>query len=397
MTESASEGLCIGIVAGEASGDRLGAGLMAALTAQCPGIRFLGAGGPAMRAAGLDCRIRSERLTMNGFIEPLLRLPGLLRARQRLRNDFARAGIHGFIGIDFNGFNLVLARDLKRRGIPTSQFVSPAVYAWRSERLRYVHRALDQVLALYPFEPPLYVDSGVEAVFVGHPLADALTEPPERALLRSEFGGAACGGAACGGADTGCVLAVMPGSRPAELTRMLDPFLDGVARVQAARPDCLALIAAVDAPAAGRIEAALRRGHPTVRARVVTGRSTDVLAAADLALVKSGTGTLEAMLLGVPMVVAYRLDPLSAWLVRSRLRTPWVALPNILAGEALVPELLQEAVTGAALAEGLLAQLPRTACLRRRFAELAQMLGRGASQQAAGAFLDLLARRGVLT
>ncbi len=390
MTDPAQKPVRIGIVAGEASGDRLGAGLMAALTAQRPDISFLGAGGPAMRAAGLDCRIRSERLTMNGFIEPLLRLPGLLRARRRLRNDFARAGICGFIGIDFNGFNLVLARDLKRRGIPTSQFVSPAVYAWRSERLRHFHRALDQVLALYPFEPPLYVDSGVEAVFVGHPLADTLAEPPSRAQLRAEF-------VASGGADADCVVAVLPGSRPGELARMLDPFLDAVARVQTAQPDCLALIAAVDAPAAARIEAVLRRDYPNVRARVVTERATDVLAAADLALVKSGTGTLEAMLLGVPMVVAYRLDPVSAWLVRSRLRTPWVALPNILAGEALVPEFLQEAVTGEALAEALMAQRPRSAWLRGRFAELAGTLSRGASHRAATAFLDLLARREALS
>lgn len=374
------------MVAGEASGDGLGAALMDALSARHTDLAFIGAGGPGMRARGLECRIATERLTMNGFVEPLLRLPWLVRARRRLLEDFARSGIQAFVGIDFNGFNLILERSLKRRGVVTCQYVSPAVYAWRAERLRRFHRAMDLVLTLYPFEPALYADTPVEAVFVGHPLADRLAPPADRARLR----------AAMGVSESTLLLAVLPGSRPSELKRLLAPFADAAGRVLQARADAKAAFAAVDARAASNISSAVHGLLPSERVRVVTDRSADVLGAADFALVKSGTGTLEAMLLGVPMVVAYRLDPLSARIVRARLRTPWVALPNILARESLVPELLQEDVTGPALAAALLAQLPRRAELQARFAVLAADLRQGASGRAAEALLGLLERRGVL-
>lgn len=374
------------MVAGEASGDGLGAALMDALSARHAGLTFIGAGGPGMRARGLECTIATERLTMNGYLEPVLRLPWLLRARRRLLEDFARSGIQAFVGVDFNGFNLILERSLKRRGLVTCHYVSPAVYAWRAERLRRFHRAMDLVLTLYPFEPDLYADTPVEAVFVGHPLADRLAPPADRARLR----------AGLGVAESTLLLAVLPGSRPAELKRLLAPFVAAVSRVLQARADAEAVFAAVDSRAAAKISSAVHGSLPLERVRIVTGRSADVLAAADFALVKSGTGTLEAMLLGVPMVVAYRLDPLSARIVRARLRTPWVALPNILARESLVPELLQEDASGEALAAALLAQLPRRAELAVRFAALARKLRQNASERAADALLGLLQRRGVL-
>lgn len=381
--------LCL--VAGEPSGDRLGAGLMAAIERRCPGVSFVGAGGPAMRAAGLEVVVPTEALTMNGLVDPILHLPRLWRIRRRLLHAFAAAPIDGFVGIDFNGFNLGLERRLKRGGVAVTHYVSPSIYAWRAGRLRHFHEAMDQVLALYPFEPELYRNSPVSAVFVGHPLADELSPATlprgwaRRESLRAEFG--------IGGSDV-TVLAVLPGSRRSELRRMLRPFLEAARCFQVAQPDVVVLLAAADAAAERGIRSELAQGSwPGFE--LVVGRGSDVLAAADLALVKSGTGTLEAMLLGVPMVVAYRVDALTAALLRPLLHTPHVALPNLLAGERLVPEFLQQAVQAEPLAEALAAELPRAAMLRERFAALAAPLRRGASERAAEAIIALLAQRGI--
>ncbi len=373
------------MVEGEPSGDRLGAGLMAAIERSCPGVCFLGAGGPAMRAAGLDVVVPTEALTMNGLIEPLLNLPRLWRCRRKLRQAFVAAPIDAFVGIDFNGFNLGLERSLKRRGVAVTHYVSPSIYAWRPGRLRGFHRAMDQLLTLYPFEAELYRHSPVAAVFVGHPLADELAPIADRTALRAELGV---------GGDGVMVLAVMPGSRRSELRRLLPDFLDAAIRFQASHSKVAILVAAVDAAAEGWIRSELAvRGCQGLQ--VVAGRSTEVLAAADLALIKSGTGTLEAMLLGVPMVVGYRLDVITAWWVRPLLHTPWVALPNLLAGERLVPEFLQQAVEPAALAQSLTEQVPRADALRERFAVLSATLRQGASERAARAIFELLAQRGI--
>lgn len=383
--------LRLGMVAGEPSGDLLGAGLMAAIERRCPSVRFLGAGGPAMRAAGLDVVVAAEALTMNGIVDPILNLPRLWRLRRRLREAFAAASIDGFVGIDFNGFNLGLERSLKSAGVPVTHYVSPSIYAWRQGRLGRFHLSMDQVLTLYPFESELYRASSVTAVFVGHPLADELaplaerSRSSEREALRAEFG--------VGGEDV-TVLAVLPGSRSSELRRLLSPFLAAALRLEASRQRVAVLLAAVDAAAADWIRSELLAGG-CQRFEVVVGRGRDVLAAADLALIKSGTGTLEAMLLGVPMVVAYRVDPLTAAIVRPMLRTPYVALPNLLAAERLVPEFLQKAVEADSLAQALAEQLPRSAALRDRFSVLSASLRQGASERAAEAVIALLARRGI--
>lgn len=339
-----------------------------------------------MRAVGLDVVVQAETLAMNGLVEPIMNLPRLLRCRRELRDAFAAASIDAFVGIDFNGFNLGLERSLKGRGVAVTHYVSPSIYAWRPGRLKQFHRAMDQVLTLYPFEPELYRDSTVAAVFVGHPLADEL--PPsslERELLRAEFGVTD---------EKVTVLAVMPGSRRSEWRRMLPPFLDAALRFQAGQPRVAVLLAAVDSAAEDSIRAALA-ARRCEGFEVAVGRSRDVLAAADLALIKSGTGTLEAMLLGVPMVVAYRLDPITAAVLRPLLRTPFVALPNLLAGEMLVPEFLQQAVEPATLARALADQPPRAAALRQRFSTLAASLRQGASERAAEAVIELIARRGI--
>lgn len=384
--ESSRTPLRLGMVAGEPSGDRLGADLMAAIARRCPSVSFLGAGGPAMRAAGLDVVVPAEALTMNGLIEPILNLPRLWRLRRKLLDAFAAAPLDGFVGIDFNVFNLGLERSLKRQGVAVTHYVSPSIYAWRPRRLERFHLAMDQVLTLYPFEPALYRASPVAAVFVGHPLADELAPATQlNRSSRAEFGV---------GEDDVTVLAVMPGSRRGELRRMLGPFLEAARHFRDAHPKVVVLLAAVDTAAEDsmRSELAARNCEDM---RIVVGRGSEVLAASDLALIKSGTGTLEAMLLGVPMVVAYRVDPITAAIVGPMLRTPFVALPNLLAGERLVPEFLQQAVEAEDLAQALAEQLPRAAALRERFSVLAASLRRGASERAADAVLGLLELRGV--
>ncbi|HSG91264.1 MAG TPA: lipid-A-disaccharide synthase [Pseudomonadales bacterium] len=373
----APEAPTIALLAGEASGDLLGASLIAAIRRQRPGATFVGVGGPRMRAEGLECLLPAERLTMNGFVEPVRRLPELLRIFRRLRTAFVERRVDAFVGIDFNVFNLLLERALKGRGLRTIHYVSPSVYAWRRGRVRRFRRAMDLMLTLYPFEPPLYRDAGVAAVFVGHPLADAL-EPvadpgPARRALGLE-------------PDAALVLTLMPGSRRAELALMADDFLAAAALVARRRPGTQVLIALVDEAAARTLRPRLLR-HPDLDARIVVDRSAEALAAADLVLVKSGTGTLEAMLIGRPMVVAYRLGPWTHRILRHLVTAPHFALPNILAGEALVPELIQDAATPARMADALLAELGRAPLLRGRFAALGAALRRGAADRAAQAVL----------
>lgn len=386
MSPDGGRVLRLGLVAGEPSGDRLGAALMRELQGLYQPLHCIGAGGPAMRAAGLDCRVAAEDLGMHGLLEPMLALPRLLRSRRTLLSGFTAAGIDAFVGIDFNGFNLQLERRLKRRGIPTCHYVSPSIYAWRPGRLRGFAKAMDQVLTLFPFEPALYRDSAVDAVCVGHPLARELRPVTDRLQLRAELGLPAWPGQR--------LLALLPGSRAAERRRLLPDFIAAAVSLRQQGVVEQVAVAAVDAAAA----ADLRRSSAMEGAEVavLVGRTHDLLAAADLALVKAGTGTLEAMLLGTPMVVAYRSDPLTAAVVRRLLRTPWVALPNILAGETLVPELLQEAVTAPALAAAMGEQWARRRELVTRFAQLAEELREGAETTPGQALMALLQRRRVL-
>lgn len=370
----------VALLAGEASGDILGAGLMQALRDRVPGIRFLGVGGPRMRSLGLDCLLPAEQLAMNGFAEPLRRFPELLGVLLRLRRTLIAQRPDVFVGVDFNVFNLLLERLLKRRGIRTVHYVSPSVYAWRRGRLQRFRRSMDRVLTLYPFEPPLYRATGVDAVFVGHPLADELLPVPDPLPARAALGIAS---------DAPLVLTVMPGSRRSELALLAEDFLAAAALVEAEVPGAQVLIPLVDEAAVAMIRPLLAR-HPTLAPLVLVGRSREALAAADLVLVKSGTGTLEAMLLGRPMVVAYRVGPWTWRVLRRLVSAPWIALPNILAGEMLVPELLQDAATPSALADALLAQRARAVPLEARFAALGAELRRDASGRAADAVLDLI-------
>jgi len=371
----------IGIVAGEASGDALGAGLMAALKGRYPGCRFAGIGGPRMLEQGLESLVPMDRLGMNGIIDPIKRLPELLGILRGLVAAFTADPPEVFVGVDFNVFNLLLEGMLKRRGMTTVHYVSPSVYAWRRGRVRRISRSADMLLTLYPFEPAFYEREPVQAVFVGHPLADeiqpAASGDDSAALARQAMGIAA---------DARCV-ALLPGSRLSEVRMLADLFLDAATIISRTLPDSVFVIPCLRPAIANWIGARLT-DYPQLTVVTYEGDARRALTACEGALIKSGTCTLEAMLLGRPMVVSYKLGELTYQLVHRMLRTPFIALPNILAGEELVPELLQHDATPAALAEKLLEQLDkaqREPEYLARFADLHRQLRKGADARAADA------------
>jgi lipid-A-disaccharide synthase len=374
--------LRVGILAGEPSGDLLGAGLMSALKEHRPGIRFEGIGGERMLAEGLAPLAEMDRLTVNGFVDPLKRLPDLYRILRLLQRRFLDARPDVFIGVDFNVFNLMLERGLKRRGVPTVHYVSPSVYAWRRGRIRRIGRAADLVLALYPFEPPLYAARDVRAVFVGHPLADEITPEDHKPMARERLGIS----------PHARVIALLPGSRQSEIDLLGDRMLDAAAIVAARLPGA-SFVVPCPSPRilAAMEEKATKRSALDVR--LLPGDARLALAAADGALVKSGTSTLEAMLLGTPMVVTYRLGAVSYRIVKALKHSEFVALPNILAGRALVPELLQHEATPDALATALIEEINGIEARAEKlatFRQLHQALRRHANARAADAVLELI-------
>lgn len=376
----------VGLLAGEASGDRLGAGLMRALRAARPELQFAGVGGEAMLAEGLAPLASMDGLAINGFKDPILKLPRLLRLLAGLRRQFLAEPPAVFVGVDFNQFNLRLERLLKRRGVPTVHYVSPSVYAWRPGRAQRIGQCADRLLALYPFEPALYQSVGLDVAFVGHPLADAIGfdagDQAHRHQARQALGLPA----------DAPVVALLPGSRMSELGLLLEPFLDAAALIRQALPDAFFVIPCPRPALALAVAAALAE-RPGLPAKTHRGDARLALTASNAAIVKCGTGTLEAMLLRRPMVASYRLGPLAYRLARRLVHSQFVALPNILAGRALVPELLQDEATPAALAENLLAELDKS--VRRAdylpaFGDLHASLRRNADQRAAQAVAELL-------
>ena len=389
--------LKLGLVVGEPSGDRLGAGLVRALQAHTR-VEPFGVGGELLSQLGLASLVDLEELSMHGFSEPLRRLPFLWSTLKRVEEQMLDERVDAFVGVDFNVFNLLLEARLKRRGVPVVHYVSPSVYAWRRGRTRQVARSCDVLLTLFPFEPPLYEHDPVRAVFVGHPLADDITPVTSLAEARSrrESSRVALGLAATAAPDE-LVVTLMPGSRASEIRQMLLPFLQAALLVAQQRPGVRFLLPC----ATDRIEVLVRQRigedvFSSLPLTLVCGQARDALCASDAALIKSGTSTLEAMLVGVPMVVAYRLPSASYQIVRRLLRTDFVALPNILAGEALVPELLQNDMQPAALAGALATQLDGDARVnvRARFLGIHQTLRSDASATAAREVLGLATSRG---
>ena len=376
--------LTIGLVAGESSGDNLGAALIRALRAQVPEARFAGVAGPAMRAAGCESWAAASELAVMGLFEVLHHLPRLLRLRRRIRGQMLALRPDVFVGIDAPEFNLNLAPALHRSGLRTVQYVSPQVWAWRRGRARRMAQYLDQVLCLLPFERDVYDEVGLRAVFVGHPLADQLPLVPDQGAALGELGLSA----------EAPVIAVLPGSRIGEVTRLRDDFAGAVAWLAGRRAGLQFVAPMADARTRNLFEQALARHAPGVRVQLIDGRARTALTAANVALVASGTATLETLLCKRPMVVAYRLGALTALALRGfgMLKSPYFAQPNLLAGRRVVPELAQGEVTPERLGrevERWLDEPEAAAELRALFTTIHRQLQQGASARAAAAILEI--------
>ncbi len=378
--------LRIGLVAGEASGDRLGAGLIKAIQAQRPDTRFEGVGGPLMISAGLQSLFPMEPLSVMGLIEPLKNLPTLLRIRGSLKKHFIAQPPDIFIGIDAPDFNLGLELKLRKQGITTMHYVSPSVWAWRQKRIKKIARAVDHMLTLLPFEADFYTEHKVPVTFVGHPLADDLPMDPEGARARAELNL---------GAPSAPVLALLPGSRRGEVAQLGRLFLETARRCREVMPDLTFVLPAANAARRQQIDL-LMMEFADLPVTVLDGQSHAAMAAADVVLLASGTTALEAMLLKKPMVVSYRTGWLTHAIISRMLKVPYVSLPNLLTGEELVPELLQDAATVKNLSERLMAifQLPREGeALKEKFYQLHEQLRCNASYKASAAVLDLIQAR----
>jgi lipid-A-disaccharide synthase len=378
----------VGIVAAEPSGDLLGAALIQALNARDPDIRFEGIGGPRMMEAGCESWFPMERLSVMGLVEVLQHLPELLRIRRALRDRWRVSPPHVYVGVDAPDFNLGLARRLRVAGVPTVQYVSPTVWAWRQGRVRSLRRATDLVLCVYPFEESFLRRHGVQARYVGHPLAAEITHEPETGPARERLGLPA----------EAPVLAVLPGSRLAEVERLSAPFIDAARLCVEHRPGLRLVSPFVNEATRQCFAATLQARAPGLAWTLVDRASRDAMAAADVVLTASGTATLEALLVGRPMVVGYRVHALSYRLVRALrlVKVPFIAMANLLAEEGLAPELVQDECNAPALAEAVLGFLDdpvRRADVRRRYCAIGEGLKRDTGRQAALAVLELLSAR----
>ncbi len=344
----------IALVAGEASGDLLAAQLLRGLRRRWPGLRAAGIGGPQLEAAGFQAWWPSEKLAVRGYVEVLRHYREIVGIRRQLKSRLLADKPSLFIGVDAPDFNLDLEGDLRAAGVKTVHFVAPAVWAWRAERVEKIRRCTDHVLCIFPFEPELLARHGIGATYVGHPLAPLIPMLPDQAKARVELGLAQEAG----------VVALLPGSRQAEIEHLLPRFLEAARLMSRQRPDLRFVLPAVPA-LLDRIRALVHSAGLTQVVQVTRGGSHAALAACDATLIASGTATLEAALFKRPMVIAYHMNWLSWKLHQRKMLQPWVGLPNILAGEFLVPELLQDAATPAALARETLAWLAQDAAERR--------------------------------
>jgi lipid-A-disaccharide synthase len=380
---AAREPLRIGIVAGESSGDQLGAALINAMRSLVPNVQFFGMAGPKMIAAGCDAWAASEEIAVMGLAEVLPHLPRLIRLRSSLVARFRAARPHVFVGIDSPAFNLGLAKQLRSPECKTVQYVAPQVWAWRQGRVHSIGKACDLVLCLLPFETGFFEKHGIHAVFVGHPLADQIPFEVDRPAAR----------AALGLDSSSRIVALLPGSRLGEVERLGADFARAAAFIAERRPE----IQFISPMASPRIRQAFDRKIAEVPItppiRLFDGHAQRVLAAADAVLVASGTATLETLLSRRPMVVAYRFGAITAFVLRrlGLVKVPFFSQPNLLVGRGLVPEFLQEQVSGEALGNALLHVLDDRdylAELEREFRQVHETLRLGGAALAASAVLE---------
>lgn len=359
---AATSDLRMSMVAAERSGDMLAALLLQGMRKTWPLLQASGIGGPQMDATGFVSRWSCDELSVRGLVEALWRYRHINRIRMALIQDLLASPPDLYVGVDASDFNLPVERLLRQKGVPTVQLVCPSIWAWRPERVQKIRDSVDHVLCIYPFEPELLAQHGIEGTFVGHPVADVIALEPDRVQARQALGLTA----------DATIVALLPGSRPSEVKSLALPFLEAARLMRAQRPD-LQFVLPTHGPLKPMVEAAIAHAGMQAHVRLVMGRSHAVQAACDVALVASGTATLETALHKRPMVIAYKMQWLS-WQIANRKRLlPWIGLPNILCNEALVPEFLQEQVQPQALAQAVLRWLDDPAAvskIQQRFADL---------------------------
>ncbi len=376
----------IAMVAGEASGDLLGAHLIQALRQRRPDLEFYGIGGPKMQAAGFDALWPAEELAVHGYAEALRHYRRIAGIRRQLLKRLLADRPAAFVGVDAPDFNLWLEEKLKRQGIPAIHFVSPSIWAWRGGRINGIQRAVTRMLALFPFEPAIYEARQIPVSYVGHPLADVIPLESDRSAVRERLQLP----------EDGLIFTLLPGSRQAEVRHMADTFIETARLLQARFPQAIFLVPLVSRETRTLFEESVwRLGAQELPIRLLFGNSHSALAACDAALVASGTATLEAMLFKVPQVIVYKLSPWSYRIMKNMNYLPWIGLPNILARRFVVPEFVQDQATPENLAQALGNQVvDRT--VRERLASLFRdmhlELRQGTAERAAAAILPYLER-----
>lgn len=369
----------LGLLAGEASGDILGASLVRELRQRHPDLSLSGIGGPLLIEEGLASLYPMDRLAVMGLVEPFKRLPELLRIRADVFQQQSEWRPDCFMGIDSPDFNLTLERRLRQQGQTCAHLVSPSVWAWRPNRIKTIAQSVDLMLCLLPFELDIYQRAGIPAVCVGHPLIEELADLPDKNAARVQLGLP----------STTPVLAVLPGSRAGEVATLMNVFVSTLERLTAEQPQLTFVIPAANGDRRNQIEKTLENKRLNVT--IVDGQGRLAMQAADAVLLASGTATLEAMLLRRPMVIAYRMAWLS-WQILSRMATTrFIGLPNILAGREVVPELLQDAATPEALADALIEAMTRGEDIQvPAFDSIAASIGSGFAGRCADALEHLI-------
>jgi lipid-A-disaccharide synthase len=384
-----SADLTLALVAGEASGDLLASRMLSGLRPMLPDVRLHGIGGPLMAEYGFVSDYPMEKLAVRGLFEVLSHYRDLKALRDELRERLLEERPAVFVGVDAPDFNLDLEIQLKQAGIPTLHFVSPSVWAWRRGRIKKIRRAVSHMLVIFPFEEAIYNKAGIPVTYVGHPLAEMIPMDPDQDAARD----------ALGIARDARIVTILPGSRLSELKYNTRAFLETAALLKKRDPKVQFLMPMAGDTQRAFIEQFMTPELKSLPLQIMTGRSHEAIAACDAALVASGTATLEVALFKKPMVISYRMNPASWQVLRLMAYQPWVGLPNIMAREFLVPELLQDRATPAGLSSALWAQLSNDQNrqrLRRRFVDLHHDLMRNTASQSAHAVMELLSQAGRL-